>query len=66
MSSWRKYNGMLYLIVYLMKRLTHDIDNQIQSHNVFFVGFQILTAKTEFWYVICDRKMDLHNISYKK
>ena len=67
MSSWRKYNGAI-----IPKYLPHedidirDIDNQIQFHNAFFARWVSnfdQEKKTEFWYVICDRIMDLQDYS---
>ena len=63
MSSWRKYNGAIipksppHEVVDI-----HDIDIHVKSHNAFFARWISnfdQDKKTEFWYVICDRLMDL-------
>ena len=50
---------------FLMKRLTYMIlIIRFSLIMLSSVGFQILIKKkTEFWYVICDKKMDLQEYS---
>ena len=67
MSSWRKYNGAI-----IPKSPPHevvdlsDIDTHLKLHKAFFARWVSnfdQDKTTEFWYVICDRIMDLQDYS---
>jgi len=67
MKDWRKYNGAL--IPSLPPHLevdTTDLNKKIRDGNVFFARWTTnfdCKKETEFWYVICDEKLEISDYS---
>jgi len=67
MNNWRKYNGAL--IPLTPPHIEVDVsglEKEIINQNVYFARWTTnfdCNEKTEFWYVICDRKMDISDYS---